>query len=565
MTILRTHILSVFFIALFVVFVLFAAIFLLNMFVGVVTSNYQTTKEKLDGLSLLTDDQKLWVETQRMMLNFRPQLRRVAGNHAIQQALGRVVMNPLFDVVSGGVVLANIIVIATNHNDQSAGWDSMQLVMNYVFTVLFVVEATMKITAFERRYFYEGWNQFDFFIVAVGVLDLAVTGVIPFNVGLLRVLRVFRIMRILALVRRAKDVRILLETLWYSIPSLANIGAFMFLLLFIFAVLGVQLFSLIPQDGVGLTPHMNFENFGTAFLFLIQLTTLDNWGGTMLSLSDTSACGISPQGDKTCGSPYVAFYFFPFIMFSGYVTVNLFIATILDTFETTMEIDKSALKMNDLKKFADAWSIFDPDATMIIPTNRFPHLLAALKPPLGIARAKDRLSLLRLSRNYVIPEHGGVIHFVETLIPLARQVMDVEFTAAEIRDHEDAWKTEFPDLNSLPVILFRKKRVTVDQYFAATYIASAHRRRQASLVIEAALNEKRQQLKAGYDALEVADSDRFALSRLDRFSMRRTETRMRLLKKATDVVGGGAPRTRSLSVLKVQAQARTMKTPRAGQ
>jgi hypothetical protein len=282
--------------------------------------------------------------------------------------------------------------------------------------------------------------------------------------------------------------------------------------------------------------------------------TLDNWGATMLSVSDSNLCGTSPQGTEACGTPLCAFYFFPFVMISGYVTVNLFCATILDNFETTMEIDKSALKMNDLKKFVDAWSFFDPEASMHLATLKLPLLLAAVKPPLGIARAKDRLALLRLTRSYVIPEHGGVIHFVETLIPLARRVMGVEFSDRDILSHEEAWKSEFQDLSALPVLMFRRNRITVDHYMAATYIAAAHRRRAASITAMQLAKEKTERLNAEYDELGVPMEDRLEVQRLERFMLRREQTRKNLLEVRNSKKT--FPSRRSMSVVKVHSSAR---------
>lgn len=503
----------------FVAFVFVGSMFLMNMFIGLIIENFQTTKAHMDGVGLLTEDQKLWVETQRMMLNFRPQRLRQAGKLKIQRALAHIAEETWFELTTAVVVMLNIIVIATEHVDQPESLTKALTQLNVVFTALFIAEATVKIIAYDVNYFMEGWNRFDFFIVVLGLFDLSTNGdVLPINVGLIRILRVFRIARILALVRKARDIRVLLETLWYSIPSLANIGAFMFLIIFVFTVLGVQIWGKVKQDGEGLTSHMNFENFGTAFLFLIQVTTLDNWGATMTSLQIVENCdeASSSDGVDHCGSVLSPLYFIPFILISSYVMVNLFCAIILDNFDTTMELDKSDLKVSDLKKFADAWALFDPQATMLTRTRNFPNLLAALKPPLGIERKTDRHMLLKIAREYVIPEHEGQIHFVETLIPLARKVLGVEFSDEEIREHEELWKIQFPDLNNLRVIRYRQKRVTVDQYFAATYIAGAFRRRLARKVVTLMRRDKRDDILSWYEDNDVPECEMHAIHRMDR-------------------------------------------------
>lgn len=57
------------------------------------------------------------------------------------------------------------------------------------------------------------------------------------------VVRAFRIMRIIRLVRTQKNIKIILDTLVNIIPQITNFIALMFLLLFIYAALGMNLFS----------------------------------------------------------------------------------------------------------------------------------------------------------------------------------------------------------------------------------------------------------------------------------------------------------------------------------
>ena len=56
-------------------------------------------------------------------------------------------------------------------------------------------------------------------------------------------MRAFRILRVLKLIRKAKNLHNLLNTFLLAIPELVNVGALLFLFLFLFAVLGVFLFS----------------------------------------------------------------------------------------------------------------------------------------------------------------------------------------------------------------------------------------------------------------------------------------------------------------------------------
>ena len=102
---------------------------------------------------------------------------------------------------------------------------------------IFAAEAVCKITAFGPRvYAHDGWNRFDFVVAVVSVLGLIVsTGVGANAVRVLRVARVFR------LIKRAKALRLMFNSLVLSLPALWNISSFIFVVMFVFAILGTRI------------------------------------------------------------------------------------------------------------------------------------------------------------------------------------------------------------------------------------------------------------------------------------------------------------------------------------
>lgn len=46
---------------------------------------------------------------------------------------------------------------------------------NYVFTLIFIVEAFLKLVAFGETYFDNQWQQFDFFVVTSSILDIMIS------------------------------------------------------------------------------------------------------------------------------------------------------------------------------------------------------------------------------------------------------------------------------------------------------------------------------------------------------------------------------------------------------
>ena len=89
-------------------------------------------------------------------------------------------------------------------------------------------------------------------------------------------IRSFRILRIFRLIKRAKSLRIMINTFIMTLPAMTNIGGLLAILLFIYSILGVNLFAPVkindPYNQV-----MNFQSFGSTFLLLIRLASGDMW------------------------------------------------------------------------------------------------------------------------------------------------------------------------------------------------------------------------------------------------------------------------------------------------
>ena len=335
----------------YVVFVVIGSFFILNLFVGFVIFNFAKVKAEEDGTGSMgvTAEQKLWLETQTMMLNFKPMVKMQAGTGKYRQFLHKVTTSTQFEIAISVCIVLNVMVMGLDTRSDDPNWAFALEFSNFLFSAVFFVEALMKGIAFGKSYLKDPWNRFDFALVLLSILQVLLLvlqqNVIKFRSYILRIFRVFRILRILRLVKRAGDVRILLETISYSLPHIANIGAFLCLLFFIYAVLGVNLFSNIKY-GDYLNRHANFDSFPRALLVLIRIVTGENWNGimheTMVQEPDCS------EEQDTCGFTAAPLYYLSFLIMATFVLTNLFVAIILDNFRTTILIEKSNLRMTDL-------------------------------------------------------------------------------------------------------------------------------------------------------------------------------------------------------------------------
>ena len=95
----------------------------------------------------------------------------------------------------------------------------------------------------ETVYFEEGWNQLDFFIVAVSVTDMLFDSSGNSKFKALKALRAFRGLRPLRMISRYEGLKLIVSALMRAIPALGNVLMVCSLFMFIFAIVGINLFK----------------------------------------------------------------------------------------------------------------------------------------------------------------------------------------------------------------------------------------------------------------------------------------------------------------------------------
>jgi hypothetical protein len=80
-----------------------------------------------------------------------------------------------FDGIIMVAIILNMVQMAVLHEGQSESFSNMLDFSNYIFTAIFIIEASLKLVAFGKTYFKNAWNKFDFFVVVSSILDLAMS------------------------------------------------------------------------------------------------------------------------------------------------------------------------------------------------------------------------------------------------------------------------------------------------------------------------------------------------------------------------------------------------------
>jgi len=115
--------------------------------------------------------------------------------------------------------------------------------LDLLVLAIFVVEIALKMAVHGRQpwhYFREGWNVFDFTIVALCCL--------PMNAQFAAVLRLARALRLLRLVTALPRLQLLVGALLKSLGAMGYVGLLLALMFYIYGVAGVHLFREADAD-----------------------------------------------------------------------------------------------------------------------------------------------------------------------------------------------------------------------------------------------------------------------------------------------------------------------------
>jgi voltage-gated sodium channel len=227
-------------------------------------------------------------------------------------SLRRLVDSPAFTGTVVVVILANALVLGlqTYPGIERDHGDTLDL-LNALFLAFFVVEISLRVLAYGRRpwlFFRDGWNVFDF--IAVG---LAFVPGLQNNSTILRLARLARIVRVVHLL---PDVRILIGAVVRSLPPLGSMAILTTLILFVYGMVGWQLFGdELPEE---------WGTIGEAMLTLFVMLTLENFPQYM------------DAGMEIHGWSWI--FFVSFILTAAFVVINVFIGIVLHSMEEAREM-----------------------------------------------------------------------------------------------------------------------------------------------------------------------------------------------------------------------------------
>ncbi|XP_058488891.1 sodium channel protein type 4 subunit alpha B-like [Solea solea] len=234
-----------------------------------------------------------------------------------------MVMDPFLDLGITICIVLNTLFMALEHYPMTEEFNAMLSVGNLVFTGIFTAEMVLKLIALDPYYYFQqGWNIFDGIIVCLSLMELGLS-----NVDGLSVLRSFRLLRVFKLAKSWPTLNTLIKIIGNSVGALGNLTLVLAIIVFIFAVVGMQLFGKNYQDCVCKIsldcqlPRWHMKDFFHSFLIVFRVLC-GEWIETMWDCMEVA------------GQPLCILVFMLVMVIGNLVVLNLFLALLLSSFSS---------------------------------------------------------------------------------------------------------------------------------------------------------------------------------------------------------------------------------------
>jgi hypothetical protein len=355
--------------------VAFFALYMINLFIGVVFDLYIEMKTLEDDGTLKKRDERSWSEYVARLELVKCIKRIPPPQHLIRQKIEKMVRSDLFQKFIISVIFLNALALAVIHRGQGPHFSATLEWINVALAMIFVLEAILKILGHGvKTYFSDSVDLFDFTVSVVSSIDslLFMTQTCADNdsafLKFVRSMRVFRLLRLVNLFRGCEDILLACK---FALPRLLMVCSLLLILIFFFANIGWVIFHDFQDHG---STYAHFRTVFGGMQLLFVIMTGDAWTDTMGELVD----------EKPEWKVIIVIYFISYLIVQYFVVVNLFVMVVCEAFEILSEGNRTAVE-RVLPVFQKVWSTFDPEATRYINEASLETLLRQIPEPIGVS------------------------------------------------------------------------------------------------------------------------------------------------------------------------------------
>uniref|UniRef100_A0A8C6LB90 Voltage-dependent L-type calcium channel subunit alpha n=1 Tax=Nothobranchius furzeri TaxID=105023 RepID=A0A8C6LB90_NOTFU len=312
-----------------------------------------------------------------------------------RKACTNIVEWKTFEIIILLTIFANCIALAVflpMPEEDSNNTNSRLESLESIFLIIFTLECFLKIIAYglvfhEGAYLRNCWNILDFVIVFMGLFTFALDTInnisgVPVEKGGgfdMKALRAFRVLRPLRLVSGVPSLQVVMNSILKAMLPLLHIALLVFLLVTIYAIMGLELFKCkmhktcyytgtniyaaaeaeLPapcaQAGNGRRCMINgsecrpgwegpnngithFDNIGFAMLTVYQCITMEGWTKVLYWVNDA------------IGNEWPWLYFVPLILLGSFFVLNLVLGVLSGEFTKEREKARSRGEFQKLRE-----------------------------------------------------------------------------------------------------------------------------------------------------------------------------------------------------------------------
>ncbi|VDP03539.1 unnamed protein product [Soboliphyme baturini] len=241
---------------------------------------------------------------------------------------------------------------------------------DYFFTTVFTIEISLKVLVYglvlhKGSFCRNAFNLLDMLVVGVSLTSF---GLKSGAISVVKILRVLRVLRPLRAINRAKGLKHVVQCVIVAVKTIGNIMLVTFMLQFMFAIIGVQLFkgtffrcndpskmtmkecrgSYINYEGGDINnPQVrnrewqnndfNFDNVQHAMVALFVVSTFEGWPDLLYVAVDSREEDYGPEYNARIT---VAVFFIAFIVVIAFFMMNIFVGFVIVTFQNEGEREK---------------------------------------------------------------------------------------------------------------------------------------------------------------------------------------------------------------------------------
>ena len=364
--------------------------------------------------------------------------QKFGKSHPFRRLCFQIVDTREFDLLVTVLIVLSSVFLALDNplvdpNSMRIRWIKK---FDVIFTIIFLMEMVAKIFAYgfvleKGAYLRDTWNLVDFSVAIISLLNLASIG--PGKA--LRVLRTLRVLRPLRMINRLPELKVVVDALIMSFPSVANVAILCILFYMIFASFGVNFlkgsfhhcngdtFSSLSNDQISyltnprewgslsalqqkkyltntsqclatdwipstiptskeicncLAPGewinvipQNFDNILSGMALLFEISTTERWVDVMYAAIDQRGINMQPIRDNNI---LWALFFIIFLLIGAFFMLELFVGVTIDNFNKIRENTGRGLMTDAQKEWAATQAFvikIKPEKRLHRPNGRF--------------------------------------------------------------------------------------------------------------------------------------------------------------------------------------------------